>query len=127
MTLPGITPYSVARGRGAAGHGAAHWWAQRVSALALVPLGLWLVVALAGGAATDAMALKLWLGGPVDAILMILLLLAAFHHAALGLQVIVEDYIHARIRFAIIALVQLACAGGYAAGIAATVVIATTR
>jgi len=124
MNARRVTPYSTAHGLGAAGHGAGHWWAQRVSAIALAPLTLWLVWALAGGSATDYLALTSWLGAPVNAILMILLLIAAFHHAALGLQVIAEDYIHSRLRFAVIAVVQLACAAGGAAGIGATLVIA---
>lgn len=124
MTRPPVTPYSAAHGLGAAGHGASHWWAQRVSAIALVPLVLWLVLALAWGSATDHLALTLWLQAPVNSILMILLLIAAFHHAALGLQVIAEDYIHARARFAVIAFVQLACIAGGASGIVATLLIA---
>ena len=63
---------------------------------------------------------------PINTILMILLLIAALHHAALGLQTIAEDYIHSRARFAMIALVQLACAAGGAAGIVATLLIAIT-
>ncbi|TYB90031.1 succinate dehydrogenase, hydrophobic membrane anchor protein [Oceaniovalibus sp. ACAM 378] len=126
MTRPRITPYSAAHGLGAAGHAARHWWAQRVSAIALVPLVLWLVWALANGGATDYAALSDWLKSPINTILMILLLIAAFHHAALGLQTIAEDYIHSRARFAVIALVQLACAAGGAAGIVATLLIAIT-
>lgn len=121
-----ITPRSAARGLGAAGHGAGHWQAQRVSAIALIPLALWLVAALAGGAAADHAALTVWLSAPINAILMVLLLLAAFHHAALGLQVVAEDYIHSRARFVVIALVQIACAAGAGAGVVATLVIAMT-
>ncbi|WP_415183170.1 succinate dehydrogenase, hydrophobic membrane anchor protein [Phaeovulum sp.] len=124
MSGPHLTAYSVAHGRGAAGHAAHHWWAQRVSAIALVPLVLWLLVALAGGAAADYAALTVWLGAPLNAALMILLVIAAFHHAALGLKTIAEDYVHSRARFAVIAFVQLACAAGGGAGIVATMVIA---
>lgn len=119
-----ISPYSAAHGLGPAGHGARHWWAQRVSAIALIPLMLWLVRALAGGAATDHAALTAWLKAPINAILLILLLIAAFHHAALGLRTIAEDYIHSRARFAVIAFVQLACAAGAVAGIVAVLVVA---
>jgi succinate dehydrogenase / fumarate reductase membrane anchor subunit len=123
---PHITPYSAAHGLGAAGHAASHWWAQRASAIALGPLVLWLVWALANGAATDHAALSVWLKSPINTILMILMEIAAFHHASLGLQTIVEDYIHSRARFAVIAFVQLACAAGGAAGIIATLLIAIT-
>jgi succinate dehydrogenase / fumarate reductase membrane anchor subunit len=126
MTRPHITHYYAAHRLGAAGHAASHWWAQRVSAIALVPLVLWFVWALANGAATDHAALSVWLKSPINTILMILLQIAAFHHAALGLQTIAEDYIHSRARFAVIAGLQLACAAGGAAGIVATLLIAIT-
>lgn len=126
MTAPHLTPYSAAHGLGAAGHSSRHWWAQRVSAIALVPLLLWLIWALAGGAASDYASLSGWLKAPINTILMILLLIAAFHHAALGLQVIIEDYMHSRARFLILALVQIACVAGGVAGVIATLVIAIT-
>lgn len=122
-----ISPRSTAHTLGPAGHGTRHWWAQRVSAIALVPLVLWLVLAVIGGSATDHTAMTIWLGAPANTILMILLLISAFHHAALGLQVIVEDYVHSRARFAVLALVQLACAAGGLAGIVATLMIAMGR
>jgi len=124
MTLRFVTPRSAAQALGPAGHGTHHWWAQRVSAIVLVPLVLWLVLALAGGSATDLIALTIWLGTPVNTVLMILLLIFVFHHTALGLWVIVEDYMHSRARFAAIALIQLACAAGGSAGIVATLMIA---
>jgi succinate dehydrogenase / fumarate reductase membrane anchor subunit len=86
------SPLGRALGLGSAKEGVGHWWAQRVSAVALVPLGLWFcgsLVVLAGG---DRATLVAWLHGPVAAILMILTLGATFHHAALGLQVVIEDY-----------------------------------
>lgn len=112
-----------ARGLGAAGHGAAHWRAQRISALALVALVPWLAVSLAGGRGEDHAALTAWLSSPLDAGLMILLLIAAFHHAALGLQVVVEDYVHSRARFAVIAVIQLAAIAAAVAGIMAVLLI----
>lgn len=119
MTTRTIASFARARGLGAAGHGTGHWWAQRVSAVALVPLSLWLAVALAGGAAADHASLVVWLAAPLNAVLMILLLMAGFHHAALGLQVVAEDYIHSGARFAAVAGIQLACIAGAAVGIVA--------
>lgn len=119
-----ITAYAAARGLGAAGHGVSHWWAQRVSAIALVPLALWLVFAIGSGVAADHATLAAWLGRPVNAILMILLLIAAFHHASLGLQVVAEDYIHTRARFVVVAFVHLASLGAAVASIAAVLLIA---
>ena len=127
MTTRRHSPFTTARGLGAAGHGAGHWWAQRVSAVALIPLVIWLTIALTGGAAADHTALKLWLGVPLNAILMVLLLIAAFHHAALGLQVVAEDYIHSRTRFLVVALIHLACITGAVAGIVSVMMLALVR
>lgn len=82
-----------ARGLGSAKAGVAHWWAQRVTALALVPLTLWFVasvVALTGASHSEVVA---WLSRPHNAVLMLALIWATFWHAALGLQVVIEDYI----------------------------------
>ncbi len=82
-----------ARGLGSAKAGVAHWWAQRITALALIPLTLWFVasvVALTGASHSEAVA---WLSRPHNAVLMLALIGASFWHAALGLQVVIEDYI----------------------------------
>jgi succinate dehydrogenase / fumarate reductase membrane anchor subunit len=84
------------RGLGSAKEGAAHWWAQRVTAVALVPLLLWFVasvVALTGAGQTVVAA---WIGQPVHAILLVLLVGAGLYHAQLGLQVVIEDYVHTK-------------------------------
>ncbi|MGH6982354.1 MAG: succinate dehydrogenase, hydrophobic membrane anchor protein [Stellaceae bacterium] len=86
------TPLGRALGLGSAKEGVAHWWAQRVSAVALVPLGLWFCISLISLAGASRAALAAWLHGPVAAILMILTIGAVFYHAALGLQVVIEDY-----------------------------------
>ena len=88
------TPLARVRGLGSAKEGVAHWWAQRVTAVALVPLSLWFVawvVRLAG--ANHALVLE-WLSSPLSASLMILVIIVTFHHAQLGLQVVIEDYVH---------------------------------
>lgn len=118
-------PFPSVGDPGAAGHGVGLWWAQRVSAVALAPLGLWLVVALAGGAAENYTTLTAWLSEPLNAALMIMTLITGFHHAALGLQVVAEDYIHSAARFAIVVLIQLACFSGAVAGSVAVLITAT--
>ena len=117
------TPRAAAQGLGAAGHGTGHWRAQRVSAIALIPLMLWFALSVAGGAATDYPSITGWLGVPVNGVLMILLVIVAFHHAALGLQVIGEDYIHSRWRFVVVAFVQLLCICGAATAAIATLTV----
>jgi succinate dehydrogenase / fumarate reductase, membrane anchor subunit len=86
------SPLGRALGLGSAKEGVAHWWAQRVSAAALVPLGLWFCISLISLAGADRAALAAWFHGPVAAILTILTLGAVFYHAALGVQVVIEDY-----------------------------------
>ena len=88
------TPLGRVRGLGSAKEGVSHWWTQRVTALALIPLAVWFVASVISLAGADYPAVAIWLGSPVVAGLMILLLIATFYHAALGLQVVVEDYVH---------------------------------
>ncbi len=93
MTKPLRTPLNRAIGLGSAKEGVEHWWAQRVSALALVLLGLWFVIGLVAHAGADRDAVRLWIHQPATAILLVLLLATGCYHSALGLQVVIEDYI----------------------------------
>lgn len=88
------SPLGRARGLGSAREGTAHWWAQRLTALALVPLTLWVVMSLVSLIGADYSAVAGWLASPLTAVLMILLLAMTFHHAQLGAQVVIEDYVH---------------------------------
>jgi succinate dehydrogenase / fumarate reductase membrane anchor subunit len=87
------SPLGRAIGLGSAKEGVDHWWLQRLTAIALVPLTLWFVVAVIGLAGADLEAFIDWVSEPVSAVLLILLLIAAFYHSALGLQVVIEDYV----------------------------------
>jgi len=89
------TPLARAKGLGSAKEGVSHWWSQRVTAIALVPLCLWLVVSVIGLVGADHAAVVAWLQSPVQTALLVLLLIAMFYHAKLGLQVVIEDYVHA--------------------------------
>src|SRR5262249_27577711 len=79
---------------GSAKEGVAHWWAQRLTAIALVPLSLWFVASVIGLTGASYGAVVDWVASPVPALLLVLLIVATFHHAQLGLQVVIEDYIH---------------------------------
>ena len=88
------SPLGRARGLGSARAGAAHWWAQRLTAIALVPLTLWFLCGMVRmiGATRDDVVF--WMAGPLPIVLMIVLVIATFHHLQLGLQVVIEDYVH---------------------------------
>ncbi len=89
---PFRTPLSRVKGLGSAREGTTHFWRQRLTALVLTPLLLWFcfsIAALPVGHAT----LIAWIEQPVVAVSLILLILASFYHAQLGLQIIIEDYI----------------------------------
>jgi succinate dehydrogenase / fumarate reductase membrane anchor subunit len=88
------SPLGKVRGLGSAKDGTHHWWMQRVTALALIPLAIWFVVSVVALAGKDHMAFAAWVKNPVTATLLILLIAATFHHAQLGVQVVIEDYVH---------------------------------
>jgi len=88
------TPLARVRHLGSAKSGTAHWWAQRVTAIALVPLSIWFIASVVALAGANYATVAAWLGSPIPAGLMILLIVATFHHAQLGLQVVIEDYVH---------------------------------
>lgn len=87
------TPLAHVRGLGTAKDGTHHWWMQRVTSIALVPLVLWFVIALLSHVHADYATLQHWLSKPVNAGLMITFLITLFYHAKLGMQVIYEDYV----------------------------------
>jgi len=99
------TPLARARGLGAAHGGTHHWWIQRATAVVMVPLILWFAFSLAALGAADHATASAWLAHPVNAVLALVLIAAMFHHLHLGLQVIIEDYIHSRwVKFAALIL-----------------------
>ena len=89
-------PLEVARNHGSAGSGVGHWWAQRFSAILLVPLTVWLVWSLSVLTGAGYAEAREWLQGPWNAMMALLLVGATFYHARLGLQVVIEDYVHHR-------------------------------
>ena len=88
------TPLSRVRGLGPAREGAEHWWHERLSSLALFVLLVWLAVSLLRLPALDQATIREWLAGPFGGVPMLLLVLTTFWHLKMGLQVVVEDYVH---------------------------------
>jgi succinate dehydrogenase / fumarate reductase membrane anchor subunit len=98
------------RGAGAAHAGAHHWKAERVTAVALVPLTAWFVVAVLSHLGADQPVIAAWAGRPWNAALLLALIAMTFHHMQLGLQVVWEDYMHvAKRREALILATRGAC------------------
>jgi len=87
------SPLGRARGLGSARAGAAHWWAQRLTSLALLPLTLWFLCALIRMIGATRGDVVFWMAGPLPIVLMIALVIATFYHLQLGLQVVIEDYV----------------------------------
>jgi succinate dehydrogenase / fumarate reductase membrane anchor subunit len=118
------SPLARAIGLGSAKEGIGPWWAERVSAVALIPLTLWFAASIIAHTGSDYIAFVAWVRTPLVATLMILLLIALFHHTALGLQVVIEDYVHSGAKFAAVIALRLGCFALAAAGIVATLRIA---
>ncbi len=89
------SPLAKVRGLGSAKAGTSHWWMQRVTAVALIPLSFWLIIFLNLSLNASYQETVEWLASPLNTLGMVAWVLAVFYHAALGLQVVIEDYIAA--------------------------------
>jgi succinate dehydrogenase / fumarate reductase, membrane anchor subunit len=89
-------PLKRARGLGSAQFGVSHWWTQRVTAAALIVLALWFVTLVLGLLHADYATARAAVAKPWNAVLLIAFVITVFWHAVLGLQVVVEDYVHTR-------------------------------
>jgi succinate dehydrogenase / fumarate reductase, membrane anchor subunit len=87
------TPLARVHGPGSAKGGTRHWWAQRLTAIALVPLSFWFIYSLAGMNMMDHADVTGWIQSPVISTLLILFIYLIFYHAQLGMQVVIEDYV----------------------------------
>jgi succinate dehydrogenase / fumarate reductase membrane anchor subunit len=119
------SPLGRALGHGSAKSGSSHWYAQRVTAVALVLLGLWFAGSLAwlgGGSHAQVIA---WLRAPVNCTLAVLLLTVGAYHAAIGLQVVVEDYVASNgVRTVVLLVIDFALVAAAVAGVLAVLRIA---
>ena len=88
------TPLAQARGLGSAKSGTKHWWMQRVTAVALIPLSFWLILFIDQLFHASYSEIRQWLISPLNFILLLAWAFTGFYHAALGLQVVIEDYVN---------------------------------
>lgn len=118
-------PLQRARGLGSAKEGVGHWWNQRLTAIALVFLVLWFVVLVLGLLGHDYQAVRASIARPWNAVLMVAFIVAAFWHAVLGLQVVIEDYVHTRwVEVTSMVVIKLLAVAGVISGVFAVLRIA---
>jgi succinate dehydrogenase membrane anchor subunit len=115
------TPLKRVRGLGAAHHGTETFWRQRVTAVANIPLVIFLVLSIVSHIGASYAQVKAYLAQPVVAVLMLALILSAAIHMRIGLREIIEDYVHAK-GFKVVSLV-LATFFAAIVGIASTLAI----
>jgi succinate dehydrogenase / fumarate reductase membrane anchor subunit len=115
------SPLNRARGLGSAKDGVHHWWAQRLTALALIPLVIWFAISLVMMSGADYGMVRAWIGSPIAMVLLILTIVIGLHHGQLGIQVVIEDYVHSEgLKLALIVAVRFIAVFF---GLAATVAI----
>lgn len=88
------SPLARVIGLGSAKEGSMHWWWQRLTAVALVPLSIWFTFSVASFTGECAAAVYVWIASPIVATLLIAFVVSLFYHAQLGIQVVLEDYVH---------------------------------
>ena len=116
------TPLAKARGLGSAKSGTHHWIAQRLTAIALIPLSIWFIFSLVCMTELNHQAATEWIQSPLVAVFLLLFIIAMFHHAQLGMQVVIEDYIDCKV-MKITGLVLLKFVSFFAGLAAATAVL----
>jgi len=94
-------PLAIARGLGSAKDGVQHWWLQRLTAVALLPLAPWFACFALGLIGADQFTARSAIAQPLNATLLLAFVLSLFWHARLGLQVVVEDYVHGWLEIAL--------------------------
>jgi succinate dehydrogenase / fumarate reductase membrane anchor subunit len=120
------SPLGRVLGLGSAGTGTEHWLGQRLSAVAMVPLTLWFAISLLTLPSLDFYSVTAWVAAPLNAVLLILLVLALVYHSSLGTQVVAEDYLRAPWpRITVLTVLRLLHVGLAVAGIFAVFLIAT--
>ena len=118
------SPLGRARGLGAAKEGLQHWWLQRLTSLALIPLTVWFAAAIVGLAGSGYEEFVAWLSDPCTTAVMVGFLAVTFHHAQSGMQVVIEDYVASHgLRIASVILVKFVCYGLALLGIVSTLIV----
>jgi len=118
------SPLGKVLGTGSAKEGVHHWWLQRLTSIALIPLSIWFVVSLLSLPTLDHVAVVAWMAGSWTALFLALFILAATWHSQLGVRVVVEDYVHGGSKTLLLVLITFIHAVVAAAGIFAVLKVA---
>jgi succinate dehydrogenase / fumarate reductase membrane anchor subunit len=118
------SPLGKVLGAGSAKEGVHHWWLQRLTSIALVPLTIWFVVSLLSLPSFEHVTLVTWMAQSWTALLLVLFILAATWHSQLGVRVVVEDYVHGSSKTLTLVLITFIHAVVAAAGIFAVLKVA---
>ena len=100
------TPLARARGLGSAKEGVHHWWMQRLTAIALIPLVVWFAISLVMLSGADYQVVRAWISSPLVMVMLILTIGIGLHHGQLGMQVVWEDYTEGAFRIVMIVLTK---------------------
>ena len=118
------SPLGKVLGTGSAKEGVHHWWMQRLTSIALVPLTIWFVVSLLSLGSFEHVAVITWMAQSWTALLLVLFILVATWHSQLGVRVVVEDYVHGGSKTVTLVLITFIHAVVAAAGIFAVLKVA---
>jgi succinate dehydrogenase / fumarate reductase membrane anchor subunit len=118
------SPLGKVLGTGSAKEGVHHWWLQRLTSIALVPLTIWFVVSLLSLGSFEHVAVITWMAQSWTALLLVLFILVATWHSQLGLRVVIEDYVHGGSKTLALVLITFIHAVVAAAGIFAVLKVA---
>jgi succinate dehydrogenase / fumarate reductase membrane anchor subunit len=118
------SPLGKVLGTGSAKEGVHHWWSQRLTSIALVPLSIWFVVSLLSLGSFEHVAVITWMAQSWTALLLVLFILVATWHSQLGVRVVVEDYVHGGSKTLTLVLITFIHAVAAAAGIFAVLKVA---
>jgi len=118
------SPLGTVLGTGSAKSGAHHWWLQRLTSIALVPLTIWFVVSLLSLPSLDHVTVVSWMAQSWTALFLILFILVATWHSQLGVRVVVEDYVHSGLRTLVLVVITFIHALVAVAGVFAVLKVA---
>jgi succinate dehydrogenase membrane anchor subunit len=118
------SPLGTVLGKGSAKEGVHHWWLQRLTSVALVPLTVWFIVSLLSLPSLEHVTVQSWMAHSWTALFLVLFILVATWHSQLGVRVVVEDYVHGGAKTLTLVVITFIHAVVAAAGVFAVLKVA---